>query len=837
MKNAAILYTAMLALSAFVWLNKSQKQLSQPSLKPSELHALAHQYPYLNEGSEAFIQIRNAEYAKIRKTRSANNWAYEGPTNIGGRVNRIAMSPADTNTLLIGTPGGGIFKTTNGGTTWQPVFNKEVTTTISDIVYQPGNSNIVYAATGDHALSSYSYIGNGIYKSTDGGDTWSYLALASTGIISKLYVDSLNPNLLYAAAMGSPFVQNADRGFYKSTDGGATWTKTLFLANDCGIGDFVVHPTNSQIIYATGRHRSRSNTFSTVNGPRTKIYKSIDGGSTWDTLSNGLNYHKDTRIGLAISKSNPNILYALFVDSSYQFGGIYKTTNAGTTWQFNGVDSNVSMGGFGWYFGKIFIAPNNDNTIYINAIDFFKSTNSGTSFNMNAPPWYTYDVHSDKHDLVFISPNRYWLATDGGVYKTVNGGNTWQNKNNFTSLQFYGIANNPHDNGLYYCGAQDNGTLYGNSQVSNSWQRAFGGDGFKPTFSSIDPNILIVETQRGSLVSSIDAGQSFSAISSSIVFADHTNWEMPYILSKANATDVFAGSYRMHLSPDNTSDMFGPISNDLTDFSTTTDEAAFHTITSIGQSSVNTNYIYAGTSDAKLWFSNNYGGTWTLVNAGLPQRYCTSVEAGYTNGSVAFCTFSGYRDGDSTAHIYRTNNNGNSWINIAGNLPRFAINDVLVMPKYNDSAIIVASDGGVYATQDAGVNWFRVGDNMPIFPVFDVELDTANNKLLAGTFAQGLMSINLDSVFKAPPVVETSISNPSVVALKVSPNPFADYIAIHADKRDFQFTLHTSNGTQVLVGSGYGYTTVSTATLASGNYVLSIWQNKKRVQTQQLVKR
>jgi photosystem II stability/assembly factor-like uncharacterized protein len=717
----------------------------------------------------------------LLKTRNRNlPWQQEGPFNVGGRINCIALKPNDVNTFFVGTADGGIFKTTNGGANYIPVFDNQSTLAISCIIYSPGNINVMYAGTGDQVMGGFSHMGSGVYKSIDGGTTWTNLGLNNKGCITKIIVDSTNPSIIYAGTTGVPFIQDNNRGMYKTTDGGATWLQILFLGNTGGMGDMVMHPTNSQIIYATGRNRLRSNISSQITGPATRIYKTSNGGATWDTLATGLPTNiNNCRIGLAISNTDPSVLYALYVDSTLNFGGVYKTTNNGMSWALVSGSSTVNMGGFGWYFGKIIIDPMNNNNLYILAVDLYQSTNGAVSW--NAITNFN-SVHSDKHALVFRgNSNSYLLGTDGGMYQTANGA-SFSTLNNLPITQFYRCTYSPHDTTFYFGGAQDNGSNQGNSTNSSNWTSYYGGDGFKTVFHPSDPNIIYAEWQNGNIVASDDGGFNWNNITNDLTAVDAFWWDTPYFMSHANSDNIYCASYRVFKNTTGTFPSWDTISTDLTDGVNT---GGFHYVTALNQNAFNAQKIYAGTNDGNLWKTDNDGANWINITANpLPDRYVTGITPSPNNTDVLFVSYSGYRLYDSVPYIFKSINNGTSFVNIAGNLPSFCINDIYVQTGHADSNIVIATDGGVYYTKNGGILWNRVGNNMPIIPVFDVDYNPFTKMLFAGTFARSMQSYPMDSLFvqstSGLPTIVQDINN--VNNIKIYPTNTHEFITIENDK-------------------------------------------------------
>lgn len=767
---------------AFWILHTVERKSAPRGLKPPQEYFESRNFPALGEGQESYQQaVSKAIYLSKKYRSSTTPWTIEGPHNIGGRVTCIAIDNTSTNTFYIGTPAGGIYKTTNAGSTWSHLFKTETTMAIGALAIDPSNNQTIYAGTGDNALSSFTYLGRGIYKSTNGGSTWTNIGLSNTGVITEIIVHPTNPQIIYVAAMGNIYSNDTNKGLYKSTDGGTTWNQVLFLTTQCGVMDVVMDLSHPDTLFATGMHRFRNSTSSVNSGTSTKIYRTYDGGQNWTTMSNGLPSGPQCKISLAMSQNNPNIVYASYCNTSLNYGGLYKTSNSGNSWNFVSQDSQLNMGGFGWYFGGIRLDPNNDNTLYWMGINLYKTTNGGTTWNLGAPEWYTYDVHADKHDLQFINSNQILLATDGGVYRSNSGGgvnpSAWNYVSDIPITQFYEVGYNPFDTSYYYGGAQDNGTQEGSATNGlTNWYRYFGGDGFKPAFDTVDPTIYYVETQNGNIYVTQDDGANWDPLSQSISSNDRCNWNMPYVLSTHEPNVMYTGSYKVYKNSYSLFDSWTDISPDLTDGINTSS----HTISSIDQSRFSKNIIYAGTSDANVWVTQNEGTTWTQINTGLPNRYVSCVQASPNNQSAVFLSYWGYRDNDTTAYIYYSNNYGTTWTSIASSsLPNFAINDIWVRPDGTDSSLLIANDGGVYATINRGATWTRVGNNMPIIPVYDIEYNKALKKIFVGTFAMSMQSMPIDSIFKTKsPVINVGLNETNQSDLAIYPNPCTDNIMI-----------------------------------------------------------
>lgn len=771
--NTAIIFCILMSLiwsiTSFEFSN-SQKENSK-STKPKDKLEANH------EPSEEFFLQRigpDGEFAIDAYTtalqqinnqvQTRNNsgfqkeWTVQGPGNIGARINTIAVHPTDENTIYAGFSDGGIFKTTDGGITWNPIFDSQPFLSIGDIVIDPNDPNILYVGTGDPNISGTPSIGDGIYRSEDGGASWTNIGLEETRIISKIILDPTSSNNIFAATMGLPFVRTNDRGLYRSSDNGITWEQILFVSDSTGIVDMVMHPNDPQTIYAVGWDRIRNNSESLGVGIGAKVYKTTDGGNTWEILEGGLpNDEPHSRMGIAISPSNPDILYAEYVGKDFQLENIYRTNDAGMNWDTiptdedtNGLSSN-SLGGFGWYFGKIRVNPTDPDDIYLLGVELWRSKNAGELWEKAAPDWWTYDVHADKHDLAFLNDGGILLATDGGLYKSDADNLFWEDMENIPTTQFYRVAYNPHNPDFYYGGAQDNGSTGGNETLINSWSRIYGGDGFQMVFDPDNSERFFVETQNGRIRVTLDGGGFYDLAIGGIDPDDRRNWDMPYIMSPHWSQVLYTGTYRVYQGFGDIPNWF-PISDDLTDgpggFSRN------RTITAIDESVLEEGLLYVGTGDGNVWRGEDTGNTWTSISNGLPDQYVTDVVASPSDVNVVFATFSGYRDNDFLPRIHRSSDQGNTWKNISNNLPDVSINELLVVPETGDSILFVATDGGVYGSITAGAEWERLGTNMPIIPVFDLDINEVKNELVAGTFARSIMSYSLDSISNVvdPPV-------------------------------------------------------------------------------------
>lgn len=726
--------------------------------EPYDAADLRWAWPDTSVDIQAYLNAMRLAQADVNQVslRSSALWQQEGPADISGRINVVALDPNNKFVMYAGAAAGGVFKSTDMGDNWTPIFDQFPYLAIGEITIDPSNSRTLYVGTGDPNIGSYVQLGNGLYRSTDAGASWTHLGLANTRIISKVIVKPDDPNTLYVAAMGNPFTQDGNRGVYKSTDGGATWTRVLFVNTQAGITDLVMDWSDYNTLYAVSWDRRRSNRATVAAGRNGKIWKSIDGGATWAQLSQGLPSGSLSRIGIAQSQTEPNSLFAVVTDSTFFMNGVYQSQDGGNVWNPISTDSmeiyGDPLGGFGWYFGKIRVNPANDSNIWVLGVDLWVTENGGYDWERGAPPWYFYDVHADKHDFKIhpTDPNMYVLATDGSVNISLDGGRNWSERKPIPITQFYRIETNPHEPLMFYGGAQDQGTMGGAGMGPNDWARIYGGDGFQMRFDPRNRQTWYCETQNGGLVFTQDGGQNYGDHTIGIDFRDRFNWDMPFVLAPGTGMVQYTGTHRMYKNLRGPGATWRLSSPDLTDGNIY--GSRFHTISAISVSSVDTSIVYAGTTDGNVWASFNGGGNWTQIQNGLPDRYVTSIQASPFNETSVYVTFSGYRDNDNTPHIFRSGDQGNTWTPIGGNLPNIAINKVLAYPV--DPILFIGTDNGVYFTVDE-TTWYRAGANLPSVAVYDLAFTIDQQRLVAGTHGRSMWSISIDSLLTNTPIAVT----------------------------------------------------------------------------------
>lgn len=760
-------------------LSKNAKEHERENIEaPYEYFSQIRSFPDSVFDYKAYSRALVQEQQTISANRSTSTgtWQFEGPTNIGGRITAFKIHPTNSAIMLAGCPGGGLFRTTNSGVTWTPVFDTQTHLSVGCLAFNPGNPNVVYAGTGDPDMPQSCLVGNGIYRSLDGGITWNSFALTNHGVITQILINPTNTLVMYASSMGTPMVRNNIRGVYKSIDGGLTWTQVLFINNETGVSDLVMDHTNPNIIYAAGFSRIRTNTESLGYSMATRLYKTTNGGTTWSIIHTGLPNTKLSRFGICMSKQNPNKLYVSVCDSTYNLENIYVTTNGGASFAVcpGSSAASTNFGGFGWYFGRIEVSPTNDNIVFTMGIEHYKSTDGGTTFNLNQPPWWNYNPHADIHGIQFKSPTNYIIATDGGLFETTDDGLNYARVDNIPNTQFYRVNYNPFAVAEYAGGTQDNGTNIGGAASGlGSWFSEFGGDGFQPRFDFNNSMNRYVETQNGNLWVSIDGGSTYNSFDATLNSSDRRNWDMPYVFGGGTNTAVMlTGTYRVYKTTSNPVDNWVPISPDLTDGIIYAPR--FHNISAIDNSRLNANHIYAGTSDGNVWRSLNGGTTWDSLQMTLPYRYVTSIHPSPNVVNNLYVTHSGYRYNQYIPHIHKSIDNGTNWTDISSNLPQAGINDVLIVNGY-ENVLFVANDLGVYYTLNSGVYWTRLGINMPLIVVADLEYNPTTKQLIAGTYARGIYTYDITGLLST--VGKNELLSKSF-QLNLFPNPTSSLLNV-----------------------------------------------------------
>lgn len=690
------------------------------------------------------LAFEQAEQLKAAaRAQNVPQWIPRGPSNIGGRITTMAISRQNPNIIYIGAADGGVLKSTNGGINWTPLTDHLPSLSMGAVAVDPTNDNVVYAGTGEANSSGDSYDGVGMFKSTDGGASWFSIGLEQTRHIGKIIIDPSNPNVIYVAAMGTLYTGNTARGVYKSTDGGGTWNRVLFVNDTTGVVDLAINPQNTSILLAAAWQRRRGPEGRLyVGGVNTGIYRTTNAGASWTLLTNGLPAPAPNvgRPAVAISPSHPHIAYVAYADDPGNFFGCYKSTDGGDTWSRTN-DGSLSglYSNFGWYFGKIFIHPTNPDSVIIFGVTIGKTSNGGAS-------WTTQGTsHADNHAMVYhpTDPMRIFVGNDGGFCRSTNGSASWtrETDQDLYITQFYAgwISHTNPNNRMG--GTQDNGTPRTMTGSTSNWASINGGDGFYCIIDYTDGNYQYAESQYGAIRRTTNNWSSSSSASSG--FTGRKNWSTPIAIDPNNPMVLYTGSHMLHRSTDRAAS-WTAISPDLTNgpvpgFST------YATITTIDVAKTDSNVIMVGTDDGNVWVTTNLGASWIDIKAGLPHRWITRVRFDPTNHNIAYVTLSGFRLDSPLPHIFRTTNLGQTWQDISSNLPEAPINVVLVDPLY-PNRLYVGTDVGCFFTTNTGASWQAMGTGLPNSSVNDMQIHAPTRIALAFTHGRSMWELNLDDL-------------------------------------------------------------------------------------------
>jgi photosystem II stability/assembly factor-like uncharacterized protein len=695
-----------------------------------------------------------------------------GPAVMGGRTSDIAFDPQDPYAFYLGLATGGVMKTTDNGGTFQGVFDGEGVPSIGAVSVAPSDPKVVWVGTGEANDRNSSGWGRGVYRSTDAGATWTAAGLKDSRTIARIVVHPTDPRTAWVAAMGDLWVSSPERGLFKTTDGGQTWTNVLKAAaphnTKAGAGDVVIDPSDPNVLYATLYARQRT-PWSFVSGPDHTdgkdvggIFKTTDGGTTWTKLGGGLP-GRTARIGLAIHRKDPKVLYAVVQsdeggtssigDVRSRRGGVFRTSDAGATWtRVNALNPRP------FYFSKIRVDPEDDKRVYVLGFALHVSEDGGRTFREDRFG----KVHPDNHALAIDprNPKRLLLGTDGGAYQSFNGGEGWEHLNRIAAGQFYRIG---VDMGTPYriCGGlQDNLNWVGPSRtrtkegiLNSDWINIGGGDGFYCVFDPDNPGLVYTESQAG-YVHRMDLsnGQTKDLrpepAEGQTGFRFH--WNSPLIGSRHQKGTLYLGGNRVFRLTQK-GEHWAVISPDLStqdpQKTSTVGSGAenYGVVYTLAESPVKAGLLWAGTDDGKLWITENDGGSWTDLTASLPAavkgQWISRVEASPSDAAVAYLAVGAFRTGNHAPLAYRTADRGRTWQSIAGDLPADGPVKVVREDPRNPQLLYAGTEFGLFTSPDRGAHWWKLGDLPPV-PVDDILVHPRDHDLVIGTHGRSLYVID-----------------------------------------------------------------------------------------------
>jgi photosystem II stability/assembly factor-like uncharacterized protein len=687
-----------------------------------------------------------------------------GPAAIGGRIHDVESLPDDPSTIWIASASGGIWKSANHGTTWEPVFDKEAVSALGDLAIFAGDPNIVWAGTGEQNNRQSSSYGHGVYRTTNGGKSWDHLGLEETRHIARVLTHPTDVNVAWVAAAGNLWRANAERGVYKTTDAGKTWKKVLYVDSLTGATDMVMDPSDPNTVIVATYQRLRRTWGFNGGGPGSGLYKTSDGGATWKKLTAGIPGGDKGRIGLAISRSTPKVVMATIEHPTE--GGTYRSEDGGETW------TRVSrLNPRPMYYSKIHIDPTSDKRVYILGVTNSRSDDGGKTFrNISNSPTYDVGLKTDHHALWIDPrhPKHLLIGGDGGLHESWDMGETYRRINNIPIGQFYAIGLDDRDPYWIYGGMQDNHSWMGPSRTrhwlgigNEDWRQIGFGDGMFQQPDPFDSRHVYTSSQNAGIQRfDVETGDRLDikpqppAGDSAYRF----DWTAPILASRHRAGLVYLGGNRLFITRDrgvtwtHTKDLTRQLNRDTLEImgvagrnvtiSRNDGEQAFGEITSISESPLDVQTLWTGTDDGNVQVSRDGGATWTEVSeriSGVPNgTYVSRVVASAAGRGVAFVSFDAHRDGDFRPYLFRTEDFGRTWTKVTAGLPAMgSVRTVYELPT-KPNVVLAGTEHALYVSTDAGQNWTRWASNLPTTQYHDVVLHRRSGDLVIGTHGRSI---------------------------------------------------------------------------------------------------
>ena len=682
-----------------------------------------------------------------------------GPAFCSGRIADFAVNPKNHNEWYVAVASGHLWKTTNNGTTFEPIFDHNGVYSLGCVEMDPNNTSVIWVGTGENNHQRALGYGNGVYKSTDGGKSFTCMGLKNSRQIGNIAIDPRNSEVIYVAAEGSVWGAGGDRGLYKTTDGGKNWKKILEISENTGVNNILMDPRNPDILYATSEQRRRHVFTKIGGGPETAFYKSINAGESWDKLTSGLPSGDMGGIGLAISPVNPDILYAI-IESTPDASGFYRSTDRGASW--TKMSDHAAQG---QYYNEIYCDPKNPDKVY--SVETVSQVTSDGGKTWKAIG--NNKRHVDDHAL-WIDPDNnghFLIGGDGGIYETFDEGKEFLFKSNLPITQFYRVQ---VDNSLpfyyVYGGTQDNNSVGGPSRttagqgvLSDDWFVTNGGDGFWSQIDPTNPNIVYAESQYGGMVRYDRKSQEAVDIRPEPRKGEDSyqwNWNTPLLISPHAPQRLYCTANKVFRSDDR-GNTWQVISDDLTakidrntwpvmgkfwstdavqkDVST----SLYGTIVSFDESPVKENLLYAGTDDGLIQVSED-AATWNRAGSfpGVPsQTYVSDIFASRFDENVVFASFDNILRDDFKPYLLKSTDKGKSWVSIAGNLPENGTVHSILQDTRDPELLFAGTEFGCFVTLDGGKNWIPMKSGMPDIPVRDMAFQSRENDLVLATFGRG----------------------------------------------------------------------------------------------------
>ncbi|MBC2837813.1 glycosyl hydrolase [Robiginitalea sp. SC105] len=721
--------------------------------------------PFLGLLASIYVHAQQGSGEVYKELASGLKLREIGPALMGGRIADLAVNPRDKSNWYVAVGSGGVWKTSNSGTTWEPVFDHENSYSIGCVAIDPANPNIVWVGTGENVSGRHVGWGDGVYKSLDGGQTWQNMGLGKSEHIGRILIDPRDSDVIYVAAEGPLWSSGGDRGLYKSTDGGATWVLSLKIDADTGVTDVEFDPSNPDVVYAAAYQRRRHTWSLLAGGPQSGIYKSTDSGTSWRLIKTGLPKGDMGKIGLAVTPADPERVYAT-IEADEKERGFYRSMDKGESWEKR--NSYISGGTGPHYYQELEASPANPDLVYQMDVFLHVTRDGGKTIDYLGTGR---EKHSDNHAL-WIDPDngKHLLAgSDGGLYESFDEGLTWRHFPNLPISQFYKISlDNAEPFFNVVAGAQDLGTLIGPSRTTHTegvrnqdWYVPLGADGYDCAFDPTDPDIVYMEIQEGMLYRLDRATEETLFIQPEPApgeAPERYNWDSPILISPHDPKTIYYGSQRVWRSNDR-GDSWTPVSGDLTTnrvryelkmFENVPGVDALHdtgamskyaTLTSISESPLKKGLLYTGSDDGLVHISEDGGMSWRRA-PGLPKvpalSFINDVEASGHDPRTVFVVADAHKLGDFSTYLFMSNDGGASWKSIRGDLPANTTVWVIKQDHVDENLLFIGAEYGLYFSPNKGENWIRLGAGVPTIPFQDVELHPRDNDLVGATFGRGI---------------------------------------------------------------------------------------------------
>jgi photosystem II stability/assembly factor-like uncharacterized protein len=684
-----------------------------------------------------------------------------GPAINSGRVVDFAVQPDAHNVIYVATASGNLWKTTNAGTTWKPIFDKEGSYAIGCVTLDPNNPNVVWVGTGENNSQRSVAFGDGVYKSLDGGQNWENMGLPESEHIGMIAVDPRDSNVVYVASQGPLWRSGGERGVYKTTDGGATWERVLFVSDDTGVNEVHMDPRNPDVLYASSYQRRRHVYTLVDGGPESAIYKSTDAGATWRKLTEGLPKVDMGKIGLAVSPANPDFVYAV-IEAQRDESGTFRSTDRGESW--SKMSDYVSQSP--QYYNELIADPEDPNRVYAMDTLLQVTFDGGKTFKK----LFKRNKHVDNHAL-WVDPDNtdhFIVGCDGGVYETFDLGLNYRFFENLPITQFYRVSvDNSKPFYYVYGGTQDNNsmggpsrTLYSSGISNEDWFITVGGDGYETVVDPTNPNIIYAQWQYGGLV-------RYDRVSGELIdiqpqeepgeAAHRWNWDSPVIISPHSPSRLYYACQRLYrsddrgdswtaVSPDlsrqidpNTLPVFGKIQS-IDAVAKNMSTSNYGNIVSLTESPIVEGLIYVGTDDGLIQVTEDGGANWRAVDQvpGVPKMtYVSRLEASLFDESTVYAAFNNKKQADFKPYVFVSRDRGRTWSSITGDLPDREIVYSLMQDHIKPELLFAGTEFGLYFTIDEGTHWIRLKGGLPTIQVRDIDIHRTENDLALATFGRG----------------------------------------------------------------------------------------------------